>query len=278
MQIFKRLFDFLTLVLLNPRDVRGIAKYFKLKLFILSVFYTSLSGLFIARTFQEYTVIVVNIGFVIHFIQTVVPALISFYLGLDFIRDKKIKVFAKITEYFQCISEREHESQVLVAIFILFVARGIKLYVAKGAVVNIAYAMGTFVPELVSSMNDLMYVFCINSLTAKIKKFNHHLSDSEMNLNNFTKIEEELESFHKMSKKICAFYSFRLVSTIAFNFVQLLIAFYWIFIRIAFNHLETIENFVTFVYLVQPLMCIFTVFYSSQQFLKAVSYDKLLTL
>lgn len=271
---FTKAFNFTTFILLNPVKVAkfrllGYESHFKFIIFMLNLFYVFFSLILSISTFETLT-IKFNIGITLQFTQTITPTLIMVYLALDSLREKKISHCLKVSEKLlknNKVAVRLCQLRLLSRLLVLIVVRGLKLSQSYGFV-NIAYALCTMFPELVISMSDYAFAFYVEILTLDIKKFNSWLMMNTISSKNMKSIEEKLEKFHNLSREITAIYSSRLIVTILFNFVQLVIALYWIFIRIWFNYM----NVATFFYVVQPLLCLYTLCNSAQSLLNEVKY------
>lgn len=271
---FNRFFDYFTFFLLNPIRIKkfctaGFERHFKFHIFMLNLVYGFFSVMLALHTFGVHEELKLNMGSLLQSIQTFVPISISFYLALDFIRKQKLILSVQVAEKLlrqESVDLKLRKFKLVSRLVVLLVTRGVKLYVGPHFV-NTAYALCTMMPELNASLSDFAFAFYVESLTHEINHFNQDLRLSVMDLKKVKEVEKQLEKLQQTSHDICELFSKRLMLTIFFNFIQLVIALYWIFIRIAFNHLS---HFVTFLYIVQPLLCIVTVFHSAHHCLKAV--------
>lgn len=168
------------------------------------------------------------------------------------------------------------KAKVIFKLLVLLSIRSIKFYFAR-QLVNVAYSLSNMIPELISSMNDFAFTFFVDLLTNETNEFNKELNRIEMDLDSIEGVESRLQEFHELSQAICKIYCCRLILTMAYNFIQLVISLYWMFIRIIFNHLEGVDGFLSCCYFIQPFLCICTIFYTTQQYLNAVT-DKIFML
>jgi hypothetical protein len=273
-RVISKYFEFLTLVLLNPVEIkkyrqRGFENHFYFHIFILNLIYCFFSLIFAFYTFSFLEVLAVNMGMTLQFVQTVVPSLNMFYLSMDFLKNVKIDLSLKLQKSCAESIKSSSRSKILVCLSVLMIVRAIKLFLAP-FFQNFIYALCTMMPELVASMSDFAFAFYVDNLTNQIKKFNDELRLQQIDWKVAKEVEKALSEFHRISQDICRVYSSRLFVTLSYNFVQLVIALFWIFIRIAFNHLYEIDGFASFLYIVQPILCFSIVFQSVQNCLDEV--------
>lgn len=267
----EKLFNCVSLLLLSPNNVgqervEGFQIGFKILIFILNIFYTLFSLIFNAFTFLEYKELKLNMGIMLHMIQTIIPTAMSFYLSLDLMRTRKVALSMRVEKRlfkYKSLATSLLMVKFLIRVMILIVVRVAKLW-ATPFFANVAYTLCTMMPELVSSMSDFIFVFYIEALTSEIRNFNNSLKLSRLELNTIQMVVRKADKLHNIASDIYKIYSQRIIITIFFNFVQLVIALYWIFIRIAFNHLGGADGLITFAYIVQPLLCIFAICQSTQ--------------
>lgn len=273
---FEKMIEFLTFFLLNPARINkfrafGHESYFKFNISMLSLFYTFFSAVNIFFGFSCYEQITLNTRIVLHAVQTVLPLIICIYLTTDLLKNQKIDLSLKISE---ALIEPNISQKCLiklcVRLFVLVAVYSLKIYTNGPVVKDIVYAFSTIFPDFVASSSDFMFAFYVEHLTIKIEEFHQELElFNIIDMKKMKKIESRLESFQQICRNIEKFYSQRLILTIFYNFMQLVISLYWIFIRVAFNHL----NFPTFLFLVQPVLCIYTVFKTPQRCLDAVRFS-----
>lgn len=268
-------FDFLTLLLLNPLQIKkfrvaGFENHFKFHILMLSYVYCFFSIMFVVYTFEERKTIQSDVGTTLQLFQTMIPIFISLYLAVDFVKDEKIALSLKICK--SLLRKNSHDVKlcklkIIAELSVLLFIRGIKLYYSR-ALVNVFYALGNMMPELILSTSDFAFTFFIEILTCELTHFNHKLKSSKIDSSTIDKVEARIIEFQELSHGICKIYSSRLVLTITFNFILLVISLYWTFIRLVFHHID----YVSFSYYVQPILSICTIFYSTHKLEKAVNF------
>lgn len=260
------MFEFFTFIFLNPVVIQKRRKRFSIIfLIILNWIYFVFSLICAILTFCLFDFELFSVGFFLQVFQTVVPVLISFYLGIDLTRQIKTLQSLRVQQM------TGSKFQILLLLLLLVVIRICKIISAVKFLVFVLYMVCPMIPEFVFSTNDFMFSFYVDNLTQKTKIFNENLKLKQLNLKNIQSLRKTLESFKNQSDIITQAYSTRLLITLSHNFGFLIVSLYWIFIRIAFNHFNRIEGFVTFIYIIQPLMCFFMIFKSAQDNLNSVS-------
>jgi hypothetical protein len=266
----KKVFSFLTFIFLNPIYLENQRKKnFLLNIFALQFLYSVFSILCVIHTFTFYDSVPFSIIFNLQLVQTVVPSLISVYLTIDFLLKREIMEIKKLASYFD--ESNWFMIKAILCLFTLFLVRVGKILTTMQNKVFVIYTLSTMFPELISSMSDFAFAFYADNLTKKIKNYNKHLRNINLDWETVKKIEETLAEFDGISLEISNVFSLRLFITLLHNFVLLVISLYWIFIRIVYNHFDRIEGFACFLYIIQPLMCYFLIFHSAQNKLTAVS-------
>jgi hypothetical protein len=262
--IVDRVFNFLTFILLNPIFFQNYRKK-DLIFFILTLnsLYTVFSFLCSCYLFALYFTNTFNIGLILQFFQTFVPCLISFYLVIDFVW--YFKLFLAADSSLKCNQIKGLKVKVIVFLLIVTFIRACKIITSLKSFLFVIYGLCSMMPELVASMSDFAFAVYVDNLTHQIKKFNDDLRLQQIDWKVAKEVEKALSEFHQISQDICRVYSSRLFVTLSCNFVQLVIALFWIFIRVAFNHFDRIEGFATFLYIVQPILCFFVVFQAAHQ-------------
>lgn len=280
---FDKAFDILTLFLLNPIRIKkfrvvGFENHFKFHILLLSSVYCFFSSILALYTFEENARIQLNMGSSLQFIQTSMPILISFYLAFDFVKEKKIVLSSKVSESLasaESIGCKFRQLKVILILASLLLIRGFKLYVSHN-LASLAYSLSCMMPELMLSMSDFAFTFFVESVTQKITHFNHELRTCKLDMKTFRRVQERFEEFQELARDICRIYSSRLICTIFYNFIQLVVSLYWSFIRVKFNHMDSIKGIASFFYFVQPFLCIYTILHSTQQFtISVINYSRI---
>lgn len=75
-----------------------------------------------------------------------------------------------------------------------------------------------------------------------------------------------------LSNLLQNFFSRRLIFTLVFNYLQIVSSLYYIFIRISFNIFNSWEDWTSFLFLIQPVFCLVSIFVSVQRYIKKVNF------
>lgn len=135
--------------------------------------------------------------------------------------------------------------------------------------------------ELTMASSDLMFIFYISKLTAHLRHIRaivERKSHSGSFSVEYRKLLANLAVKHEINQR----YSLELFLTISYNFLHLIICLYYVFMRIRFNQLKrvsgetfcqietnfklTFTDFITFVYLVQPIFSMASLFCTYQNY------------
>lgn len=267
--------DFVAFLLFNPLFIEkfrksGFEKHFKAHGAALNILYTFFNCIFMFLSFGFYDRIQFNIIISLHIVQVLMPILISSFIGFHMISDHKTSLNLQLSKATSESTNLEARLKVFARLLVLVAVRIVKIVLEKRLLPNIAFALCQTISELVASMNDFVFAFHVEALTIRIKALNTETEKAEMNSENLRLLEAELENIFVTFRTIQEFYSSRLLLTISYNFVQLIVSLYWIFIRVVFGYLRGTQ-YVTFLYIIQPALCLVTVFQAAEMFCKAVS-------
>jgi hypothetical protein len=144
--------------------------------------------------------------------------------------------------------------------------------------------------ELIFASSDFIFKFHISCLTANLNKIKVNLKSakSQQEIKNLKL--EILQNF-LTKRRIEKRFSVELFITILYNYIQLIISLYWTFMRVKFKRLGrwngkfsncflkriVIACFIfsdlsTFLYPIQPILCLWCVFSTYEEYLKEVKY------
>jgi hypothetical protein len=195
--------------------------------------------------------------------QTYVFAVISFFLACDFqMRGKLLKAQGSSSSRMKWIY--------LLSVCFLMIVRGLKFLSIYEHLTSVLYTSSAIIPELVMTTNDFAYAFLVDSLADQMKMINDELKSAELDIKILEIVEEKIEEQLRISKALNKFFSRRTFVTLCFNYFQLVTSFYWIFIRIVFDNLNSRAGYASILYIFQPIVCILAVFFSVQTYLKQV--------
>lgn len=268
------MFDYITLILLNPVNISrffNTKKDLKIFLVLLNLIYAVISIAFVCNILYEINDLKFSIGSVLVFIQLIIPQILQFYLAFHFIRDKNIQLTMKIHQ--KLIQNSENGGLMWLKIkFIVQISIVIGIQLSKLAFVtkffNIAYCFCIIIPDTIRCGNDFVFTYHVDVIKCQIKNSLDDVNFYQLTPELLKKYRNKITEYSKMCNMLTKLHSSKLLLTITYNFVLLIISFYWIFVRLAFNHFESFE---TFLYLFQPLLSILTVFHSCHKCFVMVS-------
>lgn len=271
------MFDHVTLILLNPVNVSRFFKktrHLKIFLVIFNLIYAVISLFFVFQIFYELHALKdlkFSVGSVLVFIQIVIPQILQFYIVFDFTSVKNINLRLKIHRKMMesCNHRRLMWLKIKYIGQIMFVVciQLTKLVWATNYF-NLSYAMSILIPDAIRCANDFLFTYHMDILTMQIKNSVDDVNFYLLTPSLLKEYRNRITEFSVICFMLTEFYSTKLLLTITYNFILLIISFYWIFVRIAFNHFDSIE---TFLYIIQPLLCILKIFHSGHRSFVMVS-------
>lgn len=125
--------------------------------------------------------------------------------------------------------------------FIIIIITRVAKLALQTNVVNRIYFTKTLFSELTFALNDFMFQYYLSLLIDHLRIVKCKLVSTKKNDNVELLRKELLENFW-IKRGIRKRYSFELFVTVLYNFFQLIVALYWIFMRIKFNHLKTTQS------------------------------------
>lgn len=183
-----------------------------------------------------------NVFFAIFTFQWMFPLFTEICINFEAFKkrnlERKIEVnFTKIEQNFNKnfgvidLSEVSYVCHAFILKFlVLFTIRIIQIMFS-----NLLLSIATMFTELVCSASDYAFTFNVNLLKIHIKKYSIEITPQNIKK---LKVHEDFSTFYKLSQLLCRRYSISLLLNIILNFVLIVIALYWIFIRIAFGRLK----------------------------------------
>lgn len=156
---------------------------------------------------------------------------------------------------------------------IILTARAIKIYYCKNNLFDVYQHLSMLFAELTFSCNDLLFATYVNNLAYKLKH-DSNFKETMVTLN--------------IKRSLMQRYSCEIFCTVSYNFGIMILNFYWVFMRISFGKLNKLKgenikiisiliilfyfvlDFITFVYFPQPLLCIWVVYSSCENFINTV--------
>lgn len=262
-------------------------------IFGFQIVYLFFDVLLIFLTFpSDMSMIKLQFNFVLHMYQVMLPQLIKFLVVYQAFKEqnqqrhiemelKNIKEFIKRTFRKNYVKNRQSKAAgIFVKHFLIIIfTRIVKLCTIKYTV----YTFSTAISEFTLSSNDLLFTFYVDYLKELNQMVNCSLKSKKQI------VEKEIKSLRIISKrifnisnKILSRYSLSLLSIAGFNFGISIINLYWLFMRLSFGYLKElggefniwihnhlnfkiisfIPDYATFLYFIQPCLCLYTVFSS----------------
>lgn len=206
----------------------------------LQILFLLLSLYFAPATFENITKF--SILMLIYIVQVTLPFFVEIFLSVEAFNKRKLefkilKKFEKIENIlklnFNCEIKSETNAACFNFAFKILILLFVRLLKIKFSAVPISLHM--MIPELVCSISDYSFIFYVDILYVYVNKY-----CQLMNNDNIIKINinDDYLQFLEISNMISKRFSVGLLLNVTFNFIVLIIDFYWIFIRISFNRLK----------------------------------------
>lgn len=227
-----------------------------------------------------------SIFFFIDIFEQIIPWLIQIFLNLRAFKLKK--KFLELEGEMNSIKLGSNKWQLIFYVFTIAAARLMKCILCPEINYVLACCAILF-SELIFSCNDFIFVYYVDQLT-------DHLKMMSMTDGKTIFITKEIRKNFKVMRKVHKIFSATLFITISNNFLQLVFSLYWIVVRIIFGYLKESKgkfsnilmhlsmyyyfqlkcfllylDFITFLYVVQPILCLWVVFSAYENYLSHLS-------
>lgn len=198
---------------------------------------------FIAFTcfFYRYSLknILLPVFFVLIVVQVIFPLIIEIAISCEALYKKKFEV--KIWKKFKTLesileknlgqrqlNEVNHAFTWLIVKFMfLLILRTLKIIFG-----GVTFSFNMLFTELCCSASDYAFTFYVDLLTIYVKCYSEKLLRGDQ-----MDIRKDYLTFYKLANLLTRRFSISLLLNVTFNFITLIISFYWIFIRIAYGRL-----------------------------------------
>lgn len=203
---------------------------------------------------------------IIQIYQCIVPLLMQ-YLTIFralLMRNQHKKLMKKIKESLMQNENGKCEINFLLKVLFIISLRIIKLIWARDKNNTVFNSQGVFT-ELTYCSNDLMFVYHVDILIEHLEKVDQQIKVLRTR-RNMKIIKHEICKVFLIKRDILQRYSIDIFTTILFNFVLLIICFYWLIMRVIFNHLQTFIEFATFLHFQVSVFIYWTLFSKCEKF------------
>lgn len=123
--------------------------------------------------------------------------------------------------------------------FLFLVLTRVMKWAMSDSFATFKYMIKATFSELTLATNDLMFVFYISKLTAHLRYVREKIQ-TKATTGVFLKEQRELLTNFSVKRAINQRYALEIFLTVSYNFVHLIISLYYIFMRIRFNHLNSL--------------------------------------
>lgn len=117
------------------------------------------------------------------------------------------------------------------------------------------YNLSMMLTGIFYAANDFYFTYHIDCLTAHLKSIRRRSRTRTL-----AKTADAILSNIALRLDVERKFSFELCATVSENFMLLISAIYWIFIRIVYRHLNKFSEFATFFYIIHPSFCLYSTF------------------
>jgi hypothetical protein len=204
--------------------------------------------------------------------QSVFPLLIQNFLIIRaFVMRNQQKLIAIKLRSSYIQEDGKYEQKFIFRMFLIICVRFLKYCCIANFSSGIYYFQSTFA-ELIYSSNDLMFVYYVELLIEYLDYINHKVQTMRTQ-NDLKIIKMEIFEVFKLKRKILNRYSIDIFITISYNFVLLIISFYWVVMRLIFNYLKTYQSFGTFTHFPIPIFVYWLLFSRCERFYLKVRHN-----
>lgn len=206
----------------------------------LQVFFLFVSLYFAPAVYAPFKKI--SIMLILYIFQAAVPLFIEIAANVEVFKHKKLEFkicrkFEKIENFLKLDFDPEIKNE-MNFVFFCFVAKILIIFlvrILKIRFAGIELSLHTMIPEAVCSVANYSFTFYVDVLYIYMKKYSQLMKQSQIIQLN---ISDDYLKFFKLSEMICKRFSLSVLLNVTINFILLTIDFYWIFIRLLFNHLK----------------------------------------
>lgn len=167
------------------------------------------------------------------------------------------------------LKTKKCEKNFLFCVIFIVIVRFLKYSLTSNISYLIFNTQSAF-PELIFSCNDLMFVFYLELITESLENLSRKVIAIKSN-NQLKIMQRKICKIFQIKRKIVHRYSVDLLVTITFNFILTIISFYWLIMRLIFNHLSLTEAIVTFSHFFVPCFILWILCRRCENFYKMVS-------
>lgn len=193
----------------------------------------------------------INSAVVVYFVEKSFPLLIHLFLLLKTLRKindlnklhKKLKeIDCDLIEIFDgdnlIINFKTPSKMLIVNLIILIVTRA-----SMALIIAPLFMLSSALSELIFSLNDMQFKFHLDSLTERIIKLNSFISSSKkLSIRNVLRIRNLTTKMQSHAKNTNDYFSSNVFVTISFNFLSFIISMYWIFMRLVYTNMGSIQG------------------------------------
>jgi hypothetical protein len=201
--------------------------------------------------------------------QTVVPFFVQNFIIIRSYIKRQIQhqILKELKNDFLLETEK-YQKKFLMRLLAIVIVRLLK-YSMSHHISYLVFNTQTAFPELIYSCNDLMFVYYLELMIEYFENISRRIFP--------LKSEDDLKYLrHKICKifllkrKIMHRYSIDLIVTITFNFILTIITFYWLLMRLIYNHMFEVSGFASFLHFLEPCFIFWVVCSRCELFYKTV--------
>lgn len=132
------------------------------------------------------------------------------------------------------------EKVFLAKVFFIFILRFSKMTLVDSRA-SLVYMVSATFSELVMASNDFLFESLISKMTLRLKEIRKNLVKAKQR-SEIQKIQNEIFHHFELKMQISKRYSVEIFATTFYNYVQLIISLYWIFMRVKFGRMYRING------------------------------------
>jgi hypothetical protein len=206
----------------------------------------------------------------INYYQILAPAIVQYFVTFRAVKMRKIQMSVEKDLQLKFLYN-ECEKNFVIRFFVVVSIRLLKILTAFGNYQYAEFHMQVMFPEIIYASNELLFVYYVELLTDYLEYINYKVKFMRSK-KDLKEIRNFISKIFQTKNKIQKRFSIDVLTSLCYTFFLVIIAFYWVLIRIIYNQLKRFEQQSTFFHFFEPIFVYWTLFSRCEKFHKMVRY------